>query len=74
MNNLDLDSLKSVKLSSINPDHLPVAYAFIGLGLLVLLKSPNKIMSLLGGYMLYRDLVTKGKEKLIEEIDKAKSQ
>lgn len=73
MNNLDLDSLKSLKLPSINPDHLPVAYALMALGLLAIVKSPSKLVSMAGAYMLYRDIVARGKERLQSQLQNSQS-
>lgn len=63
------DLLKTMNLPEIKSEHLPYAYGLIALGLLSVIKSPTKLVSIVGGVMLFKDLVKKGQEKINSQIN-----
>lgn len=53
-----------VQFPDIKEEHLPIAYAFIALGAIILVKKPSTLMSAVSAYMFWNNLVQKGKAAL----------
>lgn len=49
------------KIEAKDPKHIHIAYGLMALGALALLKSPQKLAAIVGGVLLYQNLVEKGK-------------
>lgn len=64
--NFDWQSLKDFRVTTPNPDHLPIAYGLLALGLWAVVKNPAKIASIVGGAFLVKNLMEQGKEHLTQ--------
>lgn len=62
--NYDLQSLKDFKVNTTNPNHLPIAYGLLALGILSIVRNPKTLVSVVGAYLMYDTLISKGKERL----------